>query len=222
MTMCLTRSVPPDRFIQSSHRVSYRQRRAREKDCTCRSRNKDCSRQNTLPGSAKSYGPVDGTANIRDGPISKSMTKVADTLRLSTSAISRYLIQLESRLGVRWQRITRHLVLTSESDQFYEDVRQVLASHREAGSQRSVAVIAHAGRLRVRASLSFCLSHRMTAVGGNAVRTRSRDPAFIFDVYWTHFDQKFLGTIAGSKSSDTTIGGRFSAAFVGTLMNRNV
>jgi DNA-binding transcriptional LysR family regulator len=87
------------------------------------------------------------------------MTKAADTLRLSISGISRYLTNLEGRLGIRLvQRSTHRLTLTSEGEQFYENVCHVLASLREAEASVSAGVLAPTGRLRVGASLSFCLT----------------------------------------------------------------
>lgn len=96
---------------------------------------------------------------------SQSLTKAAETLRLSTSGVSRYLMNLESRLGVRLvHRSTRHLSLTSEGQQFYTDACHVLASLQEAEANISAGVLAPTGRLRVGASLSFCLLHLMPVV----------------------------------------------------------
>ena len=96
---------------------------------------------------------------------SESMTKAAETLNLSISGVSRYLMNLETRLGVRLvQRSTRRLSLTSEGEQFYNDTRHVLANLQEAEASVSAGVLAPTGRLRIGASLSFCLLHLMPAV----------------------------------------------------------
>lgn len=94
-----------------------------------------------------------------------SMTRAADTLGISVSSVSRILMALEERLGIRLvQRSTRQLNLTSEGEQLYNDARDLMASWDEA--EANVASKAHSptGRLRIGASLSFCLLQLMPAV----------------------------------------------------------
>lgn len=90
----------------------------------------------------------------------RSLTKAAETLDVSISAVSRHLTNLESRLGVRLiQRSTRQLFLTSEGEQFCSDAREILANLREAEANVSAVALNPTGVLRVGASLSFCLLH---------------------------------------------------------------
>ncbi|NBA95722.1 LysR family transcriptional regulator [Pseudomonas sp. R5(2019)] len=89
-----------------------------------------------------------------------SISKAAEKLDLSISAASRYLIALETRLGVRLvQRTTRQLSLTEVGAEFYRRSRSVLADLREAETVARDAVVKPSGVLRVTASLSFCLLH---------------------------------------------------------------
>ena len=95
----------------------------------------------------------------------RSMTRAAVALNLSVSGVSRHLMNLETRLGARLvQPSTRQLSLTSEGEHLYADARDLLATWEEA--EASVTARSHAptGRLRVGASLSFCLLHLMPVV----------------------------------------------------------
>jgi DNA-binding transcriptional LysR family regulator len=94
-----------------------------------------------------------------------SLTKAAETLGLSISAVSRHLMSLESRLGVRLvQRSTRQLYLTSEGEQFCADAREILGNLQEAEANVSAVALNPTGVLRVGASLSFCLLHLMPII----------------------------------------------------------
>lgn len=94
-----------------------------------------------------------------------SMTRAADVLGVSVSSVSRSLMGLEQRLGIRlMQRSTRKLSLTSEGEQFFINAKELMASWDEA--EAAVASRAHAptGRLRIGASLSFSLLQLMPVV----------------------------------------------------------
>ncbi len=94
-----------------------------------------------------------------------SMTRAADILGVSVSSVSRSLMGLEQRLGIRlMQRSTRKLSLTSEGEQFFVNAKELMASWDEA--EAAVASRAHAptGRLRIGASLSFSLLQLMPVV----------------------------------------------------------
>lgn len=94
-----------------------------------------------------------------------SMTRAAESLGVSVSSISRNLMGLEERLGIRLvQRSTRQLSLTSEGEQLYGDARDLLASWDEAEANLSAKAHSPRGRLRVGASLSFSLLHLLPAV----------------------------------------------------------
>jgi DNA-binding transcriptional LysR family regulator len=89
-----------------------------------------------------------------------SLTRAAEALHLSTSAVSRHLVALEARLGARLiQRTTRQLYLTQAGEEFYQRCKLVLSDMREAEASVTQAVQNPTGMLRVSASLSFCLLH---------------------------------------------------------------
>ncbi len=91
---------------------------------------------------------------------SGSLSKAAQELQLSVSAASRYLQQLEKRLGVRLvQRTTRQMFLTEAGHEFRRRCRSILADLREAEASVQDIVVRPTGLLRVTASLSFCLLH---------------------------------------------------------------
>lgn len=91
---------------------------------------------------------------------SGSLTRAAEALGLSTSATSRLLFSLEEHLGVRLvHRTTRKLSLTDAGQEYLRRMRAVLSDVREAEAAVSEGVIQPTGRLRVTASLSFCLLH---------------------------------------------------------------
>ena len=57
-----------------------------------------------------------------------SFVKAADALDLSKAAISRYVVDMETRLGVRLlHRTTRRLSLTDEGQVFYARSKELLA-----------------------------------------------------------------------------------------------
>ena len=91
---------------------------------------------------------------------SGSLTRAAENLEMSMSAASRYLVSLETRLGVRLvQRTTRKLYLTEAGSEFYRRSKAVLADMREAEAIVTEATVNPTGLLRISASLSFCLLH---------------------------------------------------------------
>lgn len=95
----------------------------------------------------------------------QSMTKAANTLGVSVSSVSRQLMNLEARLGARLvQRSTRQLSLTSEGEQLYSAVKDLLANWEEAEANITTRAHTPTGRLKVGASLSFALLHLMPVV----------------------------------------------------------
>ncbi|RWM94350.1 MAG: LysR family transcriptional regulator [Mesorhizobium sp.] len=108
-----------------------------------------------------------------------SLTRAGDTLGMSISSVSRYLMNLETRLGVRLvQRSTRRLSLTSEGEQFYGQAREIMHSLLDAEANVSAKAASPNGRLRVGASLSFSLLHLMPVVQ----QFRDRYPNVIIDI----------------------------------------
>src|ERR1700751_5691769 len=89
-----------------------------------------------------------------------SISRAAETTDLSISAASRYLISLESRLGVQLvHRTTRNLCLTEAGAEFHRRCKFILADLGEAESVIKDATVRPSGVLRVTASLSFCMLH---------------------------------------------------------------
>lgn len=89
-----------------------------------------------------------------------SFVKAADALGMSKAAVSRYVGDLESRLGVRLlQRTTRRLSLTEEGQVFYARSRELLAGVDEAEAEISERSGAASGLLRVNAPVTFGIHH---------------------------------------------------------------
>lgn len=89
-----------------------------------------------------------------------SISKAAELLNISVSAASRYLLQLEERLGVRLvQRSTRQLFITEAGLDFQRRCRSIVSDLREAEAAIQETTVRPSGVLRVTASLSFCLLH---------------------------------------------------------------
>ncbi|MBU9211020.1 MULTISPECIES: LysR family transcriptional regulator [Burkholderia] len=89
-----------------------------------------------------------------------SISRAAEAVDLSISAASRYLISLESRLGVQLvRRTTRNLFLTEAGAEFHRRCKSILADLGEAELVVKDAMARPSGLLRVTASLSFCMLH---------------------------------------------------------------
>src|SRR3954454_8758400 len=81
---------------------------------------------------------------------SGSLSKAAEELKLSVSAASRYLFELERRLGVRLiQRNTRQMFLTEAGIEFRQRCISILADMREAEEMIQDIVVRPRGVLRV-------------------------------------------------------------------------
>lgn len=89
-----------------------------------------------------------------------SFVAAGDTLRLSKAAVSRSIIELESRLGARLlQRTTRRLSLTEAGRAYYARCKQILAELDEADSAVGRVTGHPVGKLRVNAPFSFGIFH---------------------------------------------------------------
>ena len=89
-----------------------------------------------------------------------SISRAAEAVELSISAASRYLISLETRLGIQLvRRSTRNLGLTEAGVEFHRRCKSILSDLGEAESIVKDAVVRPSGVLRVTASLSFCMLH---------------------------------------------------------------
>lgn len=89
-----------------------------------------------------------------------SFVRAADTLRVSKTAISRLVGDLESRLGVRLlHRTTRRLSLTTEGELFHARCQELLAGLEEAEAVVTESTDAAVGPLRLNVPVSFGLIH---------------------------------------------------------------
>jgi DNA-binding transcriptional LysR family regulator len=89
-----------------------------------------------------------------------SFVKAADSLAISKAAVSRYVGDLESRLGVRLlHRTTRKLSLTEEGEVFHARCRELLAGIAEAEAEISSRSEEATGHLRVNVPVTFGLLH---------------------------------------------------------------
>ena len=85
-----------------------------------------------------------------------SFVKAADAQGMSKPAVSRYVGDLESRLGVRLlQRTTRRLSLTDEGQIFYDRCKSLLMTVDEAETEIASRSREASGILRINAPLDF-------------------------------------------------------------------
>lgn len=93
------------------------------------------------------------------------LSAAARDLRLSRSAVSKYLIDLEAELGVQLLvRTTRSASPTENGLAYYERVVAILAEIDEADAAASRLQAEPRGLLRVNAPMSFGTLHLGTAV----------------------------------------------------------
>ncbi len=89
-----------------------------------------------------------------------SFVRAADALGQSKAAISRYVGDLETRLGVRLlHRTTRRLSLTEEGQVFHARCKDLLAEVDEAEAEVTARSGQAVGRLKVNVPVSFGLLH---------------------------------------------------------------
>jgi DNA-binding transcriptional LysR family regulator len=89
-----------------------------------------------------------------------SFVKAAEVLGLPKAAMSRYVGELETRLGVRLlQRTTRRLSLTEEGQVFYTRCKELLAGVDEAEAEINSRSGAASGLLRINAPVTFGILH---------------------------------------------------------------
>jgi DNA-binding transcriptional LysR family regulator len=108
-----------------------------------------------------------------------SFVKAAEVLGLPKAAMSRYVGELETRLGVRLlQRTTRRLSLTEEGQVFYTRCKELLAGVDEAEAEITSRSGAASGLLRINAPVTFGILHLAPLWG----RFRSQYPQVSLDV----------------------------------------
>jgi len=89
-----------------------------------------------------------------------SFVKAANALDISNAAVSRYVVDMETRLGVRLlHRTTRRLSLTEEGQVFYARSKELLAELQEAEDEITSRADAASGLLRINAPVTFGILH---------------------------------------------------------------
>jgi DNA-binding transcriptional LysR family regulator len=89
-----------------------------------------------------------------------SFVAAADALEMSKAAVSRYVSELEQRLGVRlMHRTTRRLSLTQEGEVFLARSREILASIDDSEREISTHSESASGLLKLSAPVSFGMKH---------------------------------------------------------------
>jgi DNA-binding transcriptional LysR family regulator len=108
-----------------------------------------------------------------------SFVKAAEVLGLSKAAMSRYVGELETRLGVRLlQRTTRRLSLTEEGQVFYARCKELLSGVDEAEAEITSRSGTASGLLRINAPVTFGILHLAPLWG----QFRSQYPQVSLDV----------------------------------------
>lgn len=89
-----------------------------------------------------------------------SFVRASEALDMSKPAVSRYVAELEARLGVRLlQRTTRKLSMTEEGDVFYGRCKEVLAQVDEAEAEITARSGQASGLLKLSVPVTFGLLH---------------------------------------------------------------
>jgi DNA-binding transcriptional LysR family regulator len=89
-----------------------------------------------------------------------SFVAAADALDISKAAVSRYVSELEQRLGVRlMHRTTRRLSLTQEGEVFLARSREILASIDDSEREISTRSESASGLLKLSVPVSFGIKH---------------------------------------------------------------
>ena len=89
-----------------------------------------------------------------------SFVGAADALRTSKAAVSRSVVDLETRLGARLlHRTTRRLSLTEAGREYFDRSRQLLEDLEEADSLAGMTTSRAVGLLKVNAPLAFGVRH---------------------------------------------------------------
>lgn len=96
---------------------------------------------------------------------SGSISKAADQLRVAKSGVSRRLVELEARLGVRLlNRTTRRSSLTEAGQAYYQRAVKLIADVAELNASTADTGALLKGTLRLAVPLSFGLSHLSPAI----------------------------------------------------------
>lgn len=108
-----------------------------------------------------------------------SFVKAADALNLSKAAVSRHVVELERRLGIRLlHRTTRRISLTSEGQIFYARSKDVLADLQDLETEITAKQDRVSGLLRINAPFTFGIQHLAPLWG----QFREKHPQVTLDV----------------------------------------
>lgn len=89
-----------------------------------------------------------------------SFVAAAELLQLSKAAVSRHVVELEKRLGIRLlHRTTRRLSLTPEGQVFYARGKEVLAELDAVEAEVTARRESVSGLLRINAPFTFGIAH---------------------------------------------------------------
>ncbi|BAL22515.1 LysR family transcriptional regulator [Azoarcus sp. KH32C] len=89
-----------------------------------------------------------------------SFVAAADALKLSKAAVSRHVVEMEERLGIRLlHRTTRRVSLTAEGQVFYARSKELLANLADAEAEITSRSEAASGLLRINAPFTFGILH---------------------------------------------------------------
>jgi DNA-binding transcriptional LysR family regulator len=89
-----------------------------------------------------------------------SFVKAADALNLSKAAVSRHVVDLERRLGIRLlHRTTRRVSLTTEGQAYYARSKDVLSDLQDIESEITSKQDKVSGLLRINAPFTFGIQH---------------------------------------------------------------
>ena len=116
-----------------------------------------------------------------------SITRAAEQLDMAKSGVSRRLLDLENRLGVRlMNRTTRRSSLTEAGQAFYEGAVKLIGDVAELNARTGDAEASLEGTLRLAAPLSFGLCHLSPAIDG--FKREHQGLKFNIDVSDRHVD----------------------------------
>jgi DNA-binding transcriptional LysR family regulator len=108
-----------------------------------------------------------------------SFIKAANSLGISKAAVSRYVADMETRLGVRLlNRTTRRLSLTDEGQVFYNRSKEILRELQEAEEELSSRSTHATGLLRINAPFTFGILQLAPLWG----KFRAQNPNVLLDI----------------------------------------
>ena len=108
---------------------------------------------------------LDGMRTFVAVVLEGSFSRAAERLNMSPQLVSKYVAQLETRLGARLiNRSTRRLSITEVGQAYYERCRDVLADIDEMENAVGDAATAARGTLRINAPMTFGTLHLSAAI----------------------------------------------------------